>query len=254
MEPGPGTIAWLCAAALAAGFVDAIAGGGGLLTLPALLAAGIPPYLALGTNKGGSVFGSGAALARYARSGLVDGRRAKIAFPLGFLGSLAGAWAVLLLDPGVLRPVILVLLPTAAAVVLLRPRKSEDAPAVATGRGLPTVAAVAAVVGAYDGFFGPGTGTFLILAWVGLLGMAATRASAEAKVVNFASNLAAAALFAWRGTVLWEVALPMAAAQIAGGVLGAHLAIRRGDRLVRGAVAVVVLALVVKLAADALSR
>ncbi len=253
MDTGPGTVAWLCAAALAAGWVDAVAGGGGLITVPALLAAGLPPHLALGTNKGQSVFGSFAALLRFGRSGLIDRRRAAVAFPLGFVGSLLGAWAVLWIRPEALRPLVLILLPAAAAVVLLRPRPAEAPPSGPAGRGLVAVAAIAGVVGAYDGFFGPGTGTFLILAFVGILGMPATRASAEAKVVNFASNLAAAALFAWSGTVVWRLALPMAAAQFAGGILGAHLAVRRGDRLVRGVLAVVVLALVAKLAADALS-
>jgi uncharacterized protein len=111
-------------------------------------------------------------------------------------------------------------------------------------------AVIALAIGAYDGFFGPGTGTFLIVAFVGLLGDGLARASADAKVVNFASNLAAVALFMTRGTVLWRVALPMAAAQLAGGWLGAHLAIRRGDALVRRAVVAVALALAAKLALD----
>jgi hypothetical protein len=109
---------------------------------------------------------------------------------------------------------------------------------------------VALVIGAYDGFFGPGTGTFLIVASVALLGDGLAEASAGAKVVNFASNLAAVALFAWRGVVLWQVALPMAAGQLAGGWIGAHLAIRRGDGLVRRVAVAVSLALAAKLAWD----
>jgi uncharacterized membrane protein YfcA len=112
------------------------------------------------------------------------------------------------------------------------------------------VALVGLAIGAYDGFFGPGTGTFLIVAFVGLLGDGPTRASAAAKVVNFASNLAALGLFAWRGLVLWPVALPMAAGQLAGGWLGAHLAIRRGDALVRRVAVLVALALAAKVALD----
>jgi uncharacterized membrane protein YfcA len=242
----------LVLAALAAGTVDAIAGGGGLVTVPALLAAGLPPQLALGTNKGQSVFGSAAALLRFARAGLVDGRRARIAFPAGFVGSLGGAALVLLVRPDVLRPVVLGLLVAVGVFFALRqgaPKVSARVPPRLVGIA---TAGIALAVGAYDGFFGPGTGTFLILGFTSLLGDALTRASAEAKVVNFASNLAAVALFASRGVIVWQVALPMAAAQALGGTLGAHMTVRGGDVLVRRVVLLVVLALVVKLARDML--
>ncbi len=234
-----------------AGTIDAIAGGGGLLTVPALLAAGLPPHLALGTNKGQSVFGSFAALVRFARGGLVDPRRARIAFPLGLAGSLAGAALALALPASALRPVVVVLLAFAALFVGLRrapPPRLEDAP---PRRGaLPIAGAIALGIGAYDGFFGPGTGTFLILAFVAFLGDGLAHASAAAKVVNFASNLAAVALFAARGAVLWRIALPMAACQLAGGWAGAHLAIRRGDAIVRRVVVAVAVAAAAKLAYD----
>jgi hypothetical protein len=248
------TILLLSLASLLAGVVDAIAGGGGLLTVPALLAAGLPADLALGTNKGQAVFGSGAALLRFARAGLVDGRMARVTFPAGFLGSLAGAALVLFVPPTVLRPVVLVLLVVVAVVLALRPAAPvPHAGATARARPLRVAAAIAAVVGAYDGFFGPGTGTFLIFGFVVFLGLRMQEASADAKVVNFASNLAAMLLFATRGLVIWSVALPMAAGQFAGATLGAHLAVRGGDRLVRWAVLAVVAALAVKLGADLLA-
>ena len=250
-DPGAAEIAVLAAVALVAGTVDAIAGGGGLLTVPALLAAGLPPHLALATNKGQSVFGSLAATLRFARAGLVDGRRARVAFPAGAIGSLAGAALVLVVPPDRLRPVVLVLLAFAALFVGLR--RAPPRPLAAAGPPRaegPLAAAIALVVGAYDGFFGPGTGTFLIVAFVALLGDGLARASASAKIVNFASNLAAVLLFAARGLVVWRVALPMAAAQLAGGWLGAHLAVRRGDVLVRRVVVGVTLALALKLAWD----
>ncbi len=234
-----------------AGTVDAIAGGGGLITLPALLAAGLPPAMALGTNKGQSVFGSGAALLRYARAGLVDGRVARVTFPAGLAGSLGGAALVLLVPPAALRPVVLVLLVVVAAVLALRPA-APSTPRPSAHRSLGVAVAIALVIGAYDGFFGPGTGTFLIFAFVILFGAGLREASADAKVVNFASNLAAVALFASRDLVAWKVALPMAAGQFAGGLAGAHLAVRGGDRVVRWVVLVVVFALVVKLGADVL--
>lgn len=248
---GPVEIALLAGVALAAGTIDAIAGGGGLLTVPALLAAGLPPHLALGTNKGQSVFGSLAALVRFSRSGLVDPRRARVTFPLGVAGSLAGAALVLALPAAVLRPVVLVLLAAAALFMGLRPAPRPRMEDAAPRRGgLLLAGAAALVIGAYDGFFGPGTGTFLIIAFVALLGDGLARASAAAKVVNFASNLAAMILFAGRGTVVWRLALPMAVAQLAGGWLGAHLAVRRGDLLVRRAVVTVALAAALKLAWD----
>jgi hypothetical protein len=234
-----------------AGTVDAIAGGGGLLTVPALLAAGLPPHLALATNKGQSTFGSFAAMIRFGRAGLLDRRRALVTFPAGVVGALVGAAAVLLVPPETLRPVVLVLLTAAALFVALRrPPGAPGRPGPAR-RGAPAVAgAIALAIGAYDGFFGPGTGTFLIVAFVALLGDGLARASATAKVVNFASNLAALALFAWGGVVVWRVALPMAAAQLAGGWIGAHLTVRRGDALVRRVAVTVALALALKLAWD----
>ena len=249
--PGPAQILLLALVALAAGTIDAIGGGGGLLTVPALLAVGLSPHLAIGTNKGQSTFGSLAALVRFARGGLLDGRRAKGTFPLAVAGSLAGAALALALPASALRPVVIGLLASAALFVGLRrgpPARPVDAPPPRGALGI--AGAIAVAIGAYDGFFGPGTGTFLVVAFAALLGDGLARASAEAKVVNFASNVAALALFAARGAVVWRVALPMAACQLAGGWLGAHLAVRRGDRLVRRAVVAVALAAAAKLAWD----
>ncbi|MBI5610997.1 MAG: TSUP family transporter [Deltaproteobacteria bacterium] len=241
----------LCAAAFVAGVVDAIAGGGGLLTLPALLLAGLPAPLALGTNKGQAVFGSGTALLTFARSGKIDPARLKWLFAPGFVGSLLGAAAVTWLAPAVLRPVVLVLLVAVAAFLALRP-PLQVARAPVGGNPALRMVLLALVVGAYDGFFGPGTGTFLIIGLVTLLGDDLTRGSAHAKVVNFASNLAAMLLFFERGAVVWSIALPMAVLQAAGGVVGARMAVRGGDVLVRRVVLVVVVALCARLGWDLL--
>jgi uncharacterized membrane protein YfcA len=248
--PGLAEIAALTGVALVAGIVDAIAGGGGLLTVPALVAAGLPPHLVLGTNKGQSVFGSSSALAHFWRAGLVDPRRAQVSFPAGFVGSLLGAALVLLVRPEVLRPLVLGLLVAAALFVGLRRGPPRAEARVPEAWVLPAAAAWSFAIGAYDGFFGPGTGTFLIVGFVALLGDALVQASAAAKVVNFASNLSAVLLFAWRGTVVWSLALPMALGQFLGGQIGARLAVRRGDVLVRRVVLLVVLALCLKLARD----
>ncbi len=238
----------LIVAAFGAGTVDAIAGGGGLITVPALLAIGLPTHTALGTNKGQSVWGSGAAAVTFWRAGRLDLRKARLTFPLALVGATGGALAVLAVPSGALRPVVIVLL-IAATVLLLVKKPEAGAPPPPRAR-LAIAAALALVIGAYDGFFGPGTGTFLIVGFVALCGDAPTAATADAKVVNFASNLASITIFALRGEVMWRIALPMAAAQLCGGVLGARLAVRGGARLVRGMVVAVSLALVVKLARD----
>jgi len=247
-------VALLALAAFAGGTVDAIAGGGGLITVPALLAVGLPPHLALATNKGQSVFGAGTALARFARAGMVDTARAKVGFPAGMAGSLLGAALLLVMRPEVLRPVVLLLLVAVGAALALRRGPPRVTARVSPQRAQLAAALIALALGAYDGFFGPGTGTFLIIAFASVLGDGLSRASGEAKVVNFASNLAALALFAARGAVVWRIALPMAVAQAVGGALGAHLAVRRGDVLVRRVVLLVVVALVVKLGRDLAAR
>src|SRR5580704_9478264 len=210
----PTTVALLAGAAFAAGVVDAIAGGGGLVTFPALIAAGLPPHLAIGTNKGQAVFGAVTSATHFWRAEGLDRDRAPLAFAAGLAGALLGALGVLAVRPEPLRPVIIVLLGIAAAVVLLRGHVTP------TPRTPPhphlALAAIALGLGAYDGFFGPGTGSMLIVAFMLVFGDAMTRASGNAKVVNLASNLAAVAVFASRGTILWSVALPMAACNALG--------------------------------------
>jgi uncharacterized membrane protein YfcA len=251
VEPSPLVIFGLFLVALLAGLVDAIAGGGGLLTVPALLATGLPTPMVFGTNKGSAVFGSGAALLRFWRARLIDRRRAMVLFPLGMAGSFAGAALLTQLDPAVLKPLVLILLVVAGFVVaFVRPPTTHE--------GEPTknagakTAILALVIGAYDGFFGPGTGTFLIIGFVVLLHLSLQQASANAKVVNFASNLAAMLWLAWKGLVVWQISLPMAAGQFIGGTIGAQLAVKGGDTLVRRVVLCVVLALVTRLGYDLL--
>jgi len=238
----------LVGAAFFGGFVDAIAGGGGLVTVPALLAAGLSPHQALGTNKGQSFFGSFAAAVRYGRAGLVDRRSARVNFPTAFVGSLAGAALVLVVRPDILRPVVLALIVFAALLVaILRPR---PAPHGVRRHARLIAATIALVIGTYDGFFGPGAGTFYIAAFVGILGVGFVQASADAKIANFASNVAAAAIFAAKGTILWHLALAMAGANFAGGFLGAHVAVRRGDPMVRWVAVLVAIAFAIKVARD----
>jgi uncharacterized membrane protein YfcA len=249
----PGSEVTLAAAtAFLAGVVDAIAGGGGLLTLPVLLATGLPPHAALGTNKGQAVFGAVASFATFWRKKGIDRERAGVGFLLGFVGSALGALLVLAIRPEPLKPVVMVLLVLAAGVVLARGYVKATPRTLA--HPLRAAALVALGFGAYDGFFGPGVGSLLIVAFTVVFGDGLTRASGNAKVVNLASNLAAFLIFAWRGLVLWEVALPMALARAVGASIGARLALSRGDRFVRVVVLLVVCALVVKLGVDMARR
>jgi uncharacterized membrane protein YfcA len=243
-------VALLIGAAFVAGLVDAIAGGGGLVALPALLAAGLPPQIALGTNKGQAVFGAATSALSFARRGEIDRSRAAGGFAGGFAGSWLGARAVLAVPTGALRVVVIALLVVAAAIVLARRERSAQPRPLSPGAARAAVVAIGLALGAYDGFFGPGTGTMLVIAFATVFGDPLTRASGNAKVVNLASNLAAVLTFAARGTVVWTVALPMAAANALGAATGAHLAIKNGDRLVRAVVLVVVAAVIVKLAVE----
>jgi uncharacterized membrane protein YfcA len=155
---------------------------------------------------------------------------------------------VLGISKDALRPVVIAMLIFAAVVMVVKkPTRIDDAD---VPRRRPVAALLAFVIGAYDGFFGPGTGTFLIVGFVALCGRSLVNASADAKIVNLASNLAAVAIFAWRGTIAWEVALPMAAGQLLGGVVGTRLALKGGARIVRAMVLAVSGALIVKLIVD----
>lgn len=239
-------LALLVLAAFAAGFVDAVVGGGGLLTLPALLAVGLPPHAALATNKGQAVFGAISSAVSFWRKDGVDRDRAPISFGGALFGSFLGAAAVLAVPPGPLKPIVLGLLIVAAVAVSV-PRRSRS-PAAAASRWLALPIGVA--IGFYDGFFGPGTGSLLIVAFVIVFGDPLVRASGNAKIANLASNLAAMSLFAWRGEILWKIAIPMAAANAIGAAIGARTAMKRGNGFVRVVVLVVVAALVCKVAWD----
>ncbi len=245
-------LALLIVAAFVGGIIDAIAGGGGLITLPALLAAGLDPRVALATNKGQAVFGSSTSLVSFARHGLVDRHRAVITFPLAVLGALAGARLVLMLSPSVLQPVVVVLLVFAALLSFLR-RPSNGVIASPRGKAkgpmyLALTASVALCLGAYDGFFGPGVGTFLLLIYAYGFKDTLVEASGNAKVANFASNFASFSLFAYAGAIAWRIAVPMGIAQAAGSWLGARLAVRRGEKLVRITAVFISLALAARVA------
>jgi uncharacterized membrane protein YfcA len=221
----------LTATAVLTGFIDAIAGGGGLIMMPALLFAGLSPLDALGTNKLQSAFGTSMALRNYARSGLVEWRRNRLSVLLVFLGALAGVAVVQRIETRLLGLIIPVLLVAVALYVLLSPRMSdEDAHQRVTSRGY---APLASAIGFYDGFFGPGTGTFFTTSLVALRGYGLTKATALTKLFNFTSNAASVLLFALGGHMLWLLGACMAAGAMLGGWLGSRTALKFGARLIR---------------------
>jgi len=236
----------LFAVGTVAGLVDAIAGGGGLITVPALLWSGLDPVAALATNKAQGVFGSGAAAANFARLGAVDLRRAWPAFACSLLGAGAGAAAVQHLGAEALERLIPVLLIGFALYFLISPRVSDLDSHRRIGEGTFALL-VGTGIGFYDGFFGPGTGTFFAMGYVSLLGYNLRRATAHTKLLNFASNLAALGSFMASGTVVWTLALPMAAGQLIGAWIGSHLALRHGARLIRPLLVLAALAASIKL-------
>jgi uncharacterized membrane protein YfcA len=225
----------LLVAAFGAGLVDAVAGGGGLIQVPALFTAypAESPATLFGTNKGSSVFGTANAALRYARRVAIPWAIALPAAGAAFAFSFAGAATVAWLPKDVVRPMILVLL-IAVALYTAVHRDFGATPGPAPRHALARALLVGAVLGFYDGFFGPGAGSFLIFAFVRWFGLDFLRATASAKIVNGSTNVAALAFFVPTGNILWAIALAMAVFNVAGAQVGARLAIQRGSGFVRG--------------------
>ncbi len=238
----------LVLAALAAGFVDAVVGGGGLIQLPALV-LGLPaaaPVQILATNKLASICGTSVAATTYYRRVRPDPRTFGPLMALAFVGSLAGAAVASRIPREAFEPIVLVALVVVGAVVVLRPDLGEQTALRFHGRRhVGTAMATGAVIGFYDGALGPGTGAFLVFALVGLLGYAFVEASAKARLANWATNLAALCVFVPQGAVLWKIGLAMGAANLVGGYVGARTAVARGSGLVRVFFVLVVSAFVV---------
>jgi hypothetical protein len=257
----PGIMAGLGGFALLAGLVDAVAGGGGLIQLPALLLlwpdGGEATALAavLGTNKFSSICGTGLAAVQYARRVPLNWVSLLPAAGAALAGSWLGARVVTGLNPALLRQLILGLLVAVAGYTFVRKDLGRlHAPRFSPRQERWLGAVVGAGIGFYDGFFGPGTGSFLIFAFVGLFGFDFLTASAGAKVINFATNLSALAYFAATDHIRYRYALPMAACNMAGALLGARLALERGNRFVRGFFLVVVTAMILRYGYEVLGR
>ena len=244
-------------ASLGAGFVDAIVGGGGLILVPALFAIfpQAPPASLFGLNKSASVWGTAFAALQYSRRVTLNWHSLLPAAAAGLAGGLTGAWAVTVVSGDFLRKGLpLVLLAVLAYTLARKDLGREHAPRLARGVERWAATAIGLAIGFYDGFFGPGTGSFFIFLFVRVLGYDFLHASASAKLLNTATNFAALVLFALKGHVWWHYALVMALSNIAGSLVGTRLALRHGAGFVRAMFLLVVSALILKTGYDAFLR
>ncbi len=230
----------------AAGLIDAIAGGGGMIALPVLLACGLNPVEALATNKLQGSFGTLTAARYFVRKRLVDLRQMRIPIICTFIGAATGTVLIQLMDAGFLATLMPVLLIAIALFFMFSPTISDEDKQQRLKPSLFGLV-IGSSVGFYDGFFGPGTGTFFTLAYVTLAGYGMAKATAHTKVLNFTSNIASLLFFAFGGHIIWFAGLIMAAGQVMGGQLGARLVISKGTRLIRPLIVTMTLLLSAKL-------
>jgi len=224
----------ICTLGFLAAVIDAIAGGGGLISLPALLLVGVPPHLALGTNKFAASMASLNSSITFARSGKVHFSLVKWQIPFTLIGAFLGAWAVLGVSSAFLSKAVLVLILLVGIYTLLH----KNLGMVNNFQGLNFFSILAGcffalALGFYDGFFGPGTGSFLIFSFIALYGFDFVCASANSKVLNFTSNFAALLLFAWNGKIVLALGIPMALFMVLGSYVGTRLAMNRGAVLIK---------------------
>lgn len=236
------------------GFVDASAGGGGLITLPVYMLTGLPVHTLYAANKFSSSCGTTFATAMFFRKGAVDLKVALTAAACSFLGSALAARLVLQLSDAVLKTLILVVLPLAAVVIFTQRNLPEEnhSGEVGLGRKLLLAAVIGFLIGGYDGLIGPGTGTFAILAFTAILKFDVRTASGNAKILNLASNYASLATFIAAGNVPFALAVPCGICNICGALLGSHFALSKGAKFIRPMMLVVMTLLLVKLATDLL--
>jgi len=259
------TLLLVCPLVFLAGFVDSIAGGGGLISLPAYLAAGLPAHIAAGSNKFAMMLGTSVSVAKYSRSGNIELKTALLSAAAALPGAWIGTKIALFLDERYLKAAMLAVIPSVAVFLLLgrgfkKKPAEQDAEAEAgkkrpggtrTGR-IALSLGIGLVIGCYDGLIGPGTGTFLMIAFTSLLQYSLLVSSGSAKIVNLASNCMSAMLFIASGNVWFALAVPAALCTVAGNWLGSHLAIRNGVKVIRPVMFAVLALLFVKIIADLL--
>src|SRR5688572_14822722 len=221
-------------AAFVAAFVDSIVGGGGVISLPALLAAGIPPHLALGTNKLAATGASSMATLRYTNAGYVTLALVLALIPFAVVGSFLGAASVLLIDPGFIRGAVIAVMIVMTLYVIFRPKLGHENRFTHIRPGQFAVCAASVLaIGFYDGFLGPGTGSLLLFLFLGVPQFDFLRSAANGRVLNFATNVAALVLFAIKGAVVYTVGIPMMVAMLAGAYFGSHYGMKHGATWVK---------------------
>ncbi|WP_275783228.1 TSUP family transporter [Pararhizobium gei] len=241
--------ALLFLAAFLAGFIDSIAGGGGMISIPAMLLAGIPPLETLGTNKLQSLFGSGSATIAYARSGHVDLRGQMPMAATSALGAALGAVLATFVPGDVLKVLLPFLLMAIALYFAFKPNVGDVDRSQRMTSFVFSLTLVP-LIGFYDGVFGPGTGSFFMLAFIALAGFGVLKATAHTKFLNFGSNLGAFVVFVFYGVVLWKVGLIMGAGQFAGAQVGSRFAMKNGARIIKPLLVITSIALAIRLLAD----
>jgi uncharacterized membrane protein YfcA len=246
-------ILFLCAMVFFAGFVDAAAGGGGLISLPAYLLAGVPPHAALGSNKFSSTCGAAFSAGRFFAKGAMDLKAALLAAAGSFLGSVAGARAVLYVDEKTLGAILAAALPAAAGVILFKRGYGErNLSGRLSGRTAAALSlSIGFLTGMYDGLLGPGTGTFAIIAFTALMKYDLKTASGNAKALNLASNCGSLIVFALSGAIDYTAAVPAGLCSIAGHYIGAGFAIKKGAAFIRPVMVLVMALLFAKIIFDA---
>jgi uncharacterized protein len=241
-------VIFLCFAGFAAATVDAIAGGGGLISLPAILAAGVPPHFALGTNKFASSFGAFTSAYTFTRLGKVFVPLMKYTVPCTLVGSALGVLTALKIDQRFLQIIILVLIfATAIYTIMKKDFGSEDKFIELTRKSIIQGCIFAFGLGFYDGFFGPGTGSFLIFLFISVYGFDFTIAAGNSKVLNFVSNITSLVMFALNGKILYLVGIPMALSMIVGARVGSKIAIKNGAKVIKPIFVTIALVLTLKL-------
>lgn len=233
-----------------AAFVDGIAGGGGIISVPAYLLAGLPPHLALGTNKLSSCIGTAVSTGRYIKGGFIDWKLGIPAVLLALLGAHVGTRLQLIVDENWLKWMLLIVLPLVAFAVLRDKRLPEEPGEIAPRRQMLIVWAAALLIGCYDGFYGPGTGTFLLLIFCRLGRMDLRTASGNVKLVNLASNIGALVTSLLSGKVFLALGLIAAAVSMLGHFLGSGLAIKDGSKIIRPIILLVLALLAVKIVSE----
>ena len=245
------TLLIICPLVFAASLLDAVAGGGGLISLPAYLIAGLPPHNAIATNKLSSSIGTVASTARFIRNKCVDWPTAIPSAFLAVLGSIAGAKLILMIDDDAIRYIMLVLVPVLAFVVLKkRDLSTDELEPVSRKRQFLVVCVAALFVGMYDGFYGPGTGTFLLIAYTQLAKMPVRMAAGNVKIANLSSNIGSLAVFLINGQAILPIGLIAAVFAVAGHFIGAGVLLKNGAKVVKPFVLVVLSLLFVRLIYD----